>query len=315
MKITKLFLSVLVISFVSLLVPQAVNAQTTNNPYGISNAQWNSYANKTNILLESVDEGSFLNYVIVSSGANLNDKRYFTGYIKGKLRSDREELIKRVGQGSIKTVVDVKAYLSSLQPKYKEYFAEYKKRKTEIVQAQDMADVAKAVRSGITPTPANCGSACSNPGFESGTGFWDYSSGYACTSPDPCGLTPSFSSTAHILEAVGGFDPIVGAALPHVAPGGGAASLMIGNGSTTGSGHNDTFHPILAIGLTSFEATVYDRWGLKMYEWTDENGGWNGQAKNGSPAPDGTYYYIINGKGADNKDYMYTGFIQLLREK
>lgn len=81
-----------------------------------------------------------------------------------------------------------------------------------------------------------------------------------------------------------------------------------------GDGHNDVFQPIQAKGLASFEATVYDRWGLKMYEWSDYNSGWNGKSKNGADAPDGTYYYIIQGKGVDGKDYSYTGFISLIRK-
>ena len=40
-----------------------------------------------------------------------------------------------------------------------------------------------------------------------------------------------------------------------------------------------------------------------------------GRLKNGSDAPDGTYYYIVNAKGVDNKEYVYKGYLQLLREK
>jgi gliding motility-associated-like protein len=78
-----------------------------------------------------------------------------------------------------------------------------------------------------------------------------------------------------------------------------------------GDGHNDTFHPVLAEGLTEFKATIYDRWGLKMHEWSDENTGWDGKAKNGKPAPDGTYFWIISGKGVDGKEYDFSGFVQL----
>jgi len=78
-----------------------------------------------------------------------------------------------------------------------------------------------------------------------------------------------------------------------------------------GDGHNDTFHPIVAEGLTEFKATVYDRWGLKMHEWSDGTMGWDGKAKNGKPAPDGTYFWIISGKGVDGKAYEFTGFVQL----
>jgi len=91
--------------------------------------------------------------------------------------------------------------------------------------------------------------------------------------------------------------------------------LVIPNVFTpNGDGNNDNFSPVMAEGLVSFKATVYDRWGLKMYEWTNsQSQGWNGNAKNGSPAPDGTYYYIVEGKGLDNKEYNTTGYIQLIR--
>lgn len=80
-------------------------------------------------------------------------------------------------------------------------------------------------------------------------------------------------------------------------------------------GHNDVFKPIQAEGLASFDAAVYDRWGLKMYEWTDyQNNGWSGKSKNGADAPDGTYYYVISGKGMDGKDYNFTGFVSLIRK-
>ncbi|MCW3086378.1 MAG: hypothetical protein JWP12_3744 [Bacteroidetes bacterium] len=80
-----------------------------------------------------------------------------------------------------------------------------------------------------------------------------------------------------------------------------------------GDGNNEVFMPVVAEGLTNFDAQVYDRWGLKMFEWNDEHSGWNGKAKNGAPAPDGTYYYIITATGQDGKKYDYKGYISLMR--
>ncbi len=82
-----------------------------------------------------------------------------------------------------------------------------------------------------------------------------------------------------------------------------------------GDGENDIFRPIIAENLSGFKATIFDRWGLKIYEWADVNSGWNGQTKSGAPANDGTYYYIINGGGVDGKEYIYNGYLQLLRVK
>ncbi len=96
----------------------------------------------------------------------------------------------------------------------------------------------------------------------------------------------------------------------------GISALVIPNVFTpNGDNNNDIFMPTIADWIKTFKAEVYDRWGLKMYDWSNENTGWNGQSKNGSPAPDGTYYYIISAQGADNKEYKFTGYVQLIRTK
>ena len=57
-------------------------------------------------------------------------------------------------------------------------------------------------------------------------------------------------------------------------------------------GTNDVFY-INSKGLKELDAEIYDRWGLKMYEWHTIKGGWDGFTAAGLPASDGTYYYII----------------------
>jgi gliding motility-associated-like protein len=67
-----------------------------------------------------------------------------------------------------------------------------------------------------------------------------------------------------------------------------------------GDGNDDTWQ-IERIGdYTSNHVTVFNRWGVKLFETTNYNRGneWNGTI-NGQPAPTGTYYYLItlgNGK-------------------
>lgn len=75
---------------------------------------------------------------------------------------------------------------------------------------------------------------------------------------------------------------------------------------------NDVFR-INASGIRSFNCGIYDRWGLKMYEWNDINGGWDGKTKAGLPAPDGSYFYIIH--YTDSKEVSKTekGFLSLFR--
>ena len=64
--------------------------------------------------------------------------------------------------------------------------------------------------------------------------------------------------------------------------------------------------------IISFRAMVFDRWGKKLYEWTDLAGGWDGTA-NGHKVPDGGYYLNIQAKGADGKKYNIKKVISLLR--
>src|SRR6218665_4054983 len=199
-------------------------AQTQNNSHGVPNAEWNKYVNKTNLMLEQVDEMSYFNYVVVAGGGNHNDIAVFNDYVKDKRARDMEELAYRVGTGAIKDFIAVKKYLSSLQPLYATYYTEYKTKRDQIVAAYEMAASLRST-GGTLPTPFNCGSACTNPGFESGTGFWDYYTGDACSSSaDPCNLVAGFSSTQHVLQTTGSTDPIVGAALPTVAPGRGGGA-------------------------------------------------------------------------------------------
>jgi gliding motility-associated-like protein len=98
-------------------------------------------------------------------------------------------------------------------------------------------------------------------------------------------------------------------------------------------GLNDYFQ-VKSVSLRSFNGKVFNRWGKLVYQWSDwttQEAGWNGRNQNdGSEAPTGTYYYIIEATGWDwdysTEDYkkytdrkvdrelrLYTGFVTLLR--
>lgn len=64
--------------------------------------------------------------------------------------------------------------------------------------------------------------------------------------------------------------------------------------------------------IISFKAMIFDRWGKKLYEWTDLAGGWDGTS-GGSKVPDGSYYLNIQARGADGKKYNIKKVITLLR--
>ncbi|MGN1263112.1 MAG: gliding motility-associated C-terminal domain-containing protein [Prevotella sp.] len=65
--------------------------------------------------------------------------------------------------------------------------------------------------------------------------------------------------------------------------------------------------------IISFKAYIFNRWGQKLYEWSDIDGGWDGTF-HGSPVKAGVYYVLVKAKGADGIDYNIKRDINLLRD-
>ena len=63
--------------------------------------------------------------------------------------------------------------------------------------------------------------------------------------------------------------------------------------------------------IVSFEAAVFDRWGKRLYEWTDLGGGWDGR-NGGKVVPDGAYYLVVKARGADGRHYNIRKVINVL---
>lgn len=80
-----------------------------------------------------------------------------------------------------------------------------------------------------------------------------------------------------------------------------------------GDGINDVFRVKEGYqSIVSFEAAVFNRWGKRLYEWTDPAGGWDGRS-GGHDVPDGAYYLHIKARGADGRAYDIRKTINLLR--
>lgn len=63
--------------------------------------------------------------------------------------------------------------------------------------------------------------------------------------------------------------------------------------------------------LTSFRCWIFNRWGVQICELTDASQGWDGKYK-GKYVQPGTYYYVIQAKGADGKEYKRKGDINII---
>ena len=73
--------------------------------------------------------------------------------------------------------------------------------------------------------------------------------------------------------------------------------------SPNGDGYNDTYKAKATHqSIVSFKATIFDRWGHKLYSWNDINGEWDGKVK-GKVVKDGVYYVNVVAKGADGHVY------------
>ena len=73
--------------------------------------------------------------------------------------------------------------------------------------------------------------------------------------------------------------------------------------SPNGDGYNDIYKAKEGYkSIISFEATIFNRWGQKLYSWNTLDGAWDGKV-NGSVVKDGVYFVLVKAKGADGKKY------------
>ena len=82
--------------------------------------------------------------------------------------------------------------------------------------------------------------------------------------------------------------------------------------SPNDDGVNDIF-TVNTKGVASLSGSIYDRWGLKIYEWETLNGGWDGRTPGGVKVAEGTYFYIVNLLDDYGKEYTERGSIMLIR--
>ena len=87
--------------------------------------------------------------------------------------------------------------------------------------------------------------------------------------------------------------------------------------SPNGDGVNDEFR-VAFKSLSEFHCTIYNRWGHKLFEWSDPSRGWDGKS-GGRLMPTGPYYYVIKAKGTDEDshgdtiEYSERGVVNLFR--
>lgn len=74
-----------------------------------------------------------------------------------------------------------------------------------------------------------------------------------------------------------------------------------------GDGSNEVFS-IKTKGISELKCDIYNRWGLKLYTISNPLDVWDGSGYSA-----GTYFYIMEAKGMDGKEYKQQGFISLFK--
>ena len=79
-----------------------------------------------------------------------------------------------------------------------------------------------------------------------------------------------------------------------------------------GDGHNDIFKAKEYRNLSEFHAYIFNRWGQKLYEWTDPAEGWDGKY-HGNDVKPGVYFVLVKARGTDDVIYNIRKDVNLLR--
>ena len=83
--------------------------------------------------------------------------------------------------------------------------------------------------------------------------------------------------------------------------------------SPNGDGINDIYKAKDGYqSLVEFHAYIFNRWGQKLFEWTNPADGWDGKYK-GKDVAQGVYFVLVKAKGADGKTYNIKRDVNLLR--
>ena len=82
--------------------------------------------------------------------------------------------------------------------------------------------------------------------------------------------------------------------------------------SPNGDGHNDVYKAKTCQNIEEFHAYIFNRWGQKLFEWTDPDKGWDGTS-NGRDVADGVYFVLVKARGADGRTYNIHKDVNLLR--
>ncbi|MFI5150733.1 MAG: PKD domain-containing protein [Bacteroidia bacterium] len=187
----------------------------------------------TEALWASYDHTAFHRDLQNALGLNAADYDAFQKYLilVKKTWTDQADFFKRAQQGVINPL-NINAFFDNLKNKYYGYYPAF------LLYQDSMKQVTTLRRMGgnsSLPGVLACGSPCTNPGYETNDfTAWIQQDGTSVSGSGMAGVVLSPGTTQTSITSPGP-DPVVGAALNQVFPGGGTHSAMIGDGPNVGA--------------------------------------------------------------------------------
>ncbi len=135
------------------------------------------------------------------------------------------------------------------------------------------------------------------------------------------GSTYNGVDTSHIFTAAGTYVVILTASNSGMCPSTSEVTVVVYDDYTliipnvftpNGDGVNDVF-TIISKGVAQIDVEIFDRTGLKIYEWNNLSGSWDGRTGSGLKSVDGTYYYVITATDVHNIEHSEKGFFMLAK--
>ncbi len=77
-------------------------------------------------------------------------------------------------------------------------------------------------------------------------------------------------------------------------------------------GVNDVFY-IRSSGYEKLSCTIYNRYGVIVYQYFGLNGNWDGHTHSAVPCKDGVYFVVVEMTKENGEEYTFQGNLHLIR--
>lgn len=180
-----------------------------------------------------------------------------------------------------------------------------------------LATVNASPAAGFNYTPGNNGLPQSvvfnNTSLNSNTYQWNFGDGTTSTNPDPTHIYTEEGEYTVMLIAnnMNGCSADTVYYTVIIFDG---SSIIVPNVFTPNGDNINELFEITTKGIKELNCIIFDRWGLKTAEISGANNpAWDGRTSSGNSASEGTYYYIINATGIDDKAHELHGNLLLIK--